>query len=148
MRATQLRFLFRSALSLAAMAVSSFALASGAPEGGFALGGIQEGLRRSPDQYLAAKLEVVGAPNCSDPKNEASCVSDARIVENFASRGGRFRPGDIVSLHGGGSIGSVYLAFTVPAPDQPNVYGATFMSLDVGSRNQELFRADLKRAGL
>ena len=115
---------------------------------GFALGGIQSGLNRSPDVYVAALLEVVGAPQCSDPTISSTCVADTRLVDVFASRGGEFKSGGLVAFSGAGPVGSRYLAFLVPIDGRAAVYGATFLSVQTSDDERKTFVADLRKAGL
>lgn len=112
------------------------------------LRGVQVGLDRSPARFVAAVIHAVGVPKCTDPEVEATCIVDVKLVEIFASRGGEFGAGTIVSLRGGGATGSRYLAFLAPVESRPGVYGATFLSIDPSADDRAAFVAALKKAGL
>lgn len=114
----------------------------------FDLRGVQVGLDRSPERFVAAVVRGVGVPKCTDPEDESTCVVDVKLVEVFASRGGEFGVGTIVSFRGVGATGSRYLAFLVPVESRPGVYGATFLSIDPSDDDRAAFVAALKNAGL
>jgi hypothetical protein len=113
-----------------------------------AVQGIQHGLERSPDHYLAGVLEVVGTPKCDDAKDHSSCVNGAKVVEVLAIRGAAFKPGDAVTFLGEARPGSRYLAFLVPVDGRSGVYGATWLASGATEDQRRLFLDELGRAGL
>jgi hypothetical protein len=133
---------------LASIALTSLSAASKPLAPGFALGGIRDGLKQSPEHYVAAVVEVVGAPKSQDPGDASSSVNDIRLVEVLSSRGGTFKSGAVLAWFGGGAVGAHYIAFLVPSKSWPGVYGASFMSVGATRKDRSTFADDLKSAGL
>ena len=114
----------------------------------FCLGGIEDGLRRSPDRYFAAFAEVVGEPECREGDQDPACFQDHKILELYAERGTLLHEGDVVRLVGKGTLGSKTLFFAVPLKPNSDVYGRTFLSLGTGAEDLEVLKEALGRAGL
>jgi hypothetical protein len=114
----------------------------------FATAGISEGLRRSPNVYIAAVLEVVAERECSDPKSTATCVEKVKLLEVLARHGTDVKAGDIIVFGNAGDVGSRYVAFLVPIKGHPNVYGATSLSIGASDDDRKRFVAELEAAGL
>jgi hypothetical protein len=133
---------------LTLLALASLSAAGERLDPGFALRGIRDGLKRSPEHYVAAIVEVVDVPQSQDPGVASSTVNNIRLVEVLSSRGGTFKNGAALAWFGGGSVGARYLAFLVPAKSWPGVYGATFMSIGASDADRTVFVDALKTAGL
>ncbi len=110
--------------------------------------GVVEGLRRSPDLYVAAVLEAITEARCTDPKAAATCTQEAKIVEVLASHGRAFKPGDVIVFGNRGVVGSQYVAFLVPTKGDANVYGATSLAIGASDEARNQLVADLRAAGL
>ena len=115
---------------------------------GFAVGGIESGLERSPDDYVAALLETVGPKQCTSHNDEEICFHEAKVVELYATKGNDIRKGITVRMLGSGSIGSRTLFFAVPAEPQLTIYGGTYGSAKAGEEEKVLFLKALRTAGL
>ena len=95
---------------------------------GYAVGGIESGLERSPDDYVAALLETVGPKQCTSHNDEEICFHEVKVVELYAARGNGVRQGDVIQLLGEGRKGSRSLFFLVPTVSELNLYGGTYGS--------------------
>jgi len=115
---------------------------------GAAATGVNSGLRRSPDLYLAAVLEVVGEPECSGPESSATCDQKVKLLEVLVRHGTEAKAGDVIVFSNAGTVGSKYLAFLVPIQGRPNAYGATSLSIGATDEARTRFMNELEAAGL
>ena len=114
----------------------------------FFLGGIKSGLERSPDQYVAALIEVVTPPDCDDPSLERTWKLLITIIKLFAVKGSEVREGDSIQSFGNGAVGSRYLAFVVPIDVGTVVYSGTLMSGRTDESTQRKFADAIRKSGL
>ena len=97
----------------------------------FFVAGIKEGLRRSPNNYVAAVVQIRGRVQCGERDNKNLCWVPAIVVEEIASR----HPGDFPKtflLHASSStsgslVSSKSIVFAVPI-GETGVYGSTAAS--------------------
>jgi len=113
----------------------------------FALAGVQEGLVRSPDHFVAALVQVTSPPKCEEEAGAAACFQEGRLVRVFAARGGVVQ-GTTIVLVGEGRIGTRTLGFFVPIPDSPGVFAATLLSTRTGKKEVKVLVDALRTAGL
>ena len=85
---------------------------------------IADAVERSPDDYVAALIEVVGFPQCAE-HGEGDCWQRVRIVRLFASKKDGRRWNHDFDRYGQGSIGTRSIIFAIPMEPDPTVYGCT-----------------------
>lgn len=112
----------------------------------FVSGGVQAGLARSPDRYVAALFETVGTPPCVDLRGKEVCFLEKRIVEPYAAKGIDAKEGDAVRMLGRGTLGGRTLFFAIPAVPELDVFGGTHGSGLVEPEDRQRFRDAVHKA--
>ncbi len=111
--------------------------------------GIRDGLRRSPDHFMAGIVELRGRTTCSGARANRLCWIEAYVVEEFSSR----RPGSssfpkmflqLASGDPGTVLRGRHLVFAIPLPGT-GVYGST-LSMNHTPQQETLFREAVRIA--
>lgn len=115
---------------LLALLIASLSLAHAQPID-FSLAGIKEGLRRSPNNYIAAVVLVRGQVQCVERDSGKLCWLRAIVVEEIASRHPDRFPETFLLASGdtaGTWMSSKAIVFAVPI-GKTGVYGSTAASV-------------------
>jgi hypothetical protein len=114
----------------------------------FTTKGIEGGLERSSDDYIAVMVESTGDNECVEIGTDEVCFYVAKIIELYAGKGNQLRVGDTVRFLGSAQKNSRGLFFAIPAVQEPKIYGGSFASAKVGEEERTMFLEALHILGL